>query len=111
MKNAEFGRKWAIFRTYFFQAIYANKMGFWFWVWFWSKLSNFSKLFLLANIGHENVFYDIVKRKKAFVGYKNKKFRKSKIDIFSKGLVHGSGQKLKISQTLIFMQNRPRKSI
>ena len=34
--------------------------------------------FFLGNIGQENVFYDIVERKNAFLGYKNKKFKKSK---------------------------------
>ena len=35
--------------------------------------------FFLGNIGQENVFYDILERKNAFLGYKNKKFKKSKI--------------------------------
>ena len=35
--------------------------------------------FLFGNIGQENVFYDIVERKNAFLGYKNKKFKKSKV--------------------------------
>ena len=34
--------------------------------------------FILGNIGQENVFYDILERKNAFLGYKNKKFKKSK---------------------------------
>ena len=38
----------------------------------------FLQLFFLGNIGQENVFFDILKRKNAFVGYKNKKFKKSK---------------------------------
>ena len=36
------------------------------------------QLFLLGNIGQENVFYDILERKNAFIGYKNKKSKKSK---------------------------------
>ena len=44
----------------------------------------FFQLFCLANIGQENVFYDILKRKKAFLGYKNKKVKKSKNWDFSK---------------------------
>ena len=32
----------------------------------------------LGNIGKENVFYDIPERKNSFLGYKNKKFKKSK---------------------------------
>ena len=46
--------------------------------WFWSKNSRFSKFFLFASLEQENVFYDILKRKNAFLGYKNKKFKKSK---------------------------------
>ena len=38
----------------------------------------FLHLFLLGNIGQENVFYDILERKNAFLGYKNNKFKKSK---------------------------------
>ena len=34
--------------------------------------------FLLDNIGQENVFYDILERKNAFLGYKNNKLKKSK---------------------------------
>ena len=46
--------------------------------WFWSKNGHFSNFFFLGNIGHENVYYDILKRKTAFWGYKNKKFKTSK---------------------------------
>ena len=42
--------------------------------------------FFLGNIGQENVFYDIVGRKNAFLGYKNNKFKKSKNWDFSKGV-------------------------
>ena len=38
----------------------------------------FPTFFFLGNLGQENVFYDILERKNAFVGYKNKKFKKSK---------------------------------
>ena len=51
---------------------------------FWSKNGHFSKLFFLGNIGKENVFHDILARKKASLGYKNKKFKKSKNSHFSK---------------------------
>ena len=34
--------------------------------------------FFLGNIGQENVFYDILERENAFLGYKNDKFKKSK---------------------------------
>ena len=38
----------------------------------------------LGNIGQENVFYDILERKNAFLGYKNKKYKKSRNYDFSK---------------------------
>ena len=41
----------------------------------------FFQLFFLGNIGQENVFYDILQRKIAFLRYKNITFKKSKIDI------------------------------
>ena len=46
----------------------------------------FSQLFFLGTISQENVFYDILERKIAFPGYKNKKFKKSKNWHFSKGV-------------------------
>ena len=33
--------------------------------------------FFFRNIGQENVFYDILERKNTFLGYRNKKFKKS----------------------------------
>ena len=53
---------------------------------FWSENSHLSNLFLLGNIGQENVFYDILERKNAFLRYKNKKFKKAKNWHFSKGV-------------------------
>ena len=44
----------------------------------WSKNGHFSNFFSLGNVGQENVFYDILKRKNVLLGYKNKKFKKSK---------------------------------
>ena len=58
--------------------------------------------FFFGNMGQENVFYDILKRKNAFLGYKNKKFKKSKIWHFSKGLTHGFGRKMAIFPTMFF---------
>ena len=46
----------------------------------------FFQLFFKGNIGQENVFYDILERKNAFLGYKNKKFKESKNWHFSKGV-------------------------
>ena len=54
--------------------------------WFSSKHGHFSNFFFLGNIGQENVFYDILERKNAFLRYKNKKFKKSKNWHFSKGV-------------------------
>ena len=42
--------------------------------------------FFLGSIGKENMFYGILERKNAFLGYKNKKFKKSKNCHFSKGV-------------------------
>ena len=80
--------------------------------WFWSKNGHFSYFLFSGNIGQENVFYDILKRKNAFLGYKNKKNSKSrKIDIFPKTLTHGFGQKMAIFPTFFFRQYRPGKCL
>ena len=47
---------------------------------------SFLQLLFLRIIDQENVFYDILKRKNAFLGYKNNKFKKSQ-----KGLTHQNG--------------------
>ena len=60
----------------------------------------FPTFFFLANIGQKNVFNDILERKNAFLGYKNKKFKKSKNSHFSKGLTHGFAPKLAIFPTI-----------
>ena len=54
--------------------------------WFWSKNGHFSNFFFFRNIGQENVFYDNVELKIAFLGYKNKKSKKSKNWHFSQGV-------------------------
>ena len=54
--------------------------------WFCSKNGHFSNFFFLDNIGQENVFYDILERKNAFLGYENKQFKKLKNWHFSKGV-------------------------
>ena len=46
--------------------------------WFWYKNGHFSNIFFLGHIGQENDFYDILQGEKAFLGYKEKKFKKSK---------------------------------
>ena len=52
--------------------------------------------FFSGNVGQENVFYDIVEGKNAFLGYKKRSWKTPKIDIFSKGLTHGFGPKMAI---------------
>ena len=54
--------------------------------WFWSKKWPFSNFYFLSNIGQENPFYDILEQKNAFLGYKNKKFKKSRNRHFLKGV-------------------------
>ena len=51
--------------------------------WFWSK-NGYYPFICLGHIGQENVFQDILERKNVFLGYKNKKFQKSKNIGFSK---------------------------
>ena len=86
-----FGQEMAIFPTYFFRQIRAGKCLLWY-----SRTKKclsrqekqevqkvekllqkwpFFQLFFLANIGQENVFYDILEWENVFLGYKNKKFR------------------------------------
>ena len=48
-------------------------------------------------MGKEKFFYDILDWKNAFLGFKNKKFKKSKNWHFKKGLLtHGFGPKMAI---------------
>ena len=69
----------------------------------------FFQLFLLGNIGQENVFYDILKRKNAFLGYKNTKLDKvEKLTFFQ---THGFGVKIAIFPTFSFRQYRPGKCV
>ena len=42
--------------------------------------------FFLPNLGQENIFYEILEQKNAFLGYKNNKFQKFKNWHFSKGV-------------------------
>ena len=57
------------------------------------------RTFFLGNIGQEKVFYDILERKNAFLGYKNKK-----LTFFQ---THGIDPKMAIFPTFIFRQYRP----
>ena len=53
---------------------------------FGPKMAIFPTFIFLGNQGQKNVFYDILLRKNAFLGYKNKKLKKSKNWHFSKGV-------------------------
>ena len=61
----------------------------------------FLQFFFLGNIGQENVFYDILEQKNAFLGCKNKKFKKSKNWLFSMELVNGIAPKMAIFHTFV----------
>ena len=71
----------------------------------------FYQLFFLVIIDKENVFYDIVERKKAFLGYKNKKLKKSKKLTFFKGVNPWFFPKMAIFPTFFFRQYRPGKCL
>ena len=62
----------------------------------------FFQRFFLGSIGQENVFYDILERKNAFLSYKSKNFKKSKNWHFSKGLIQGFCPKMAIFPTFLF---------
>ena len=57
-------------------------------------------------INQEKAFYRILKRKNAFLKYKKRCYKRRKIGIFLKGLVHSFDQKFEIYESLYFGQNR-----
>ena len=57
--------------------------------------------FFFGNIDQQNFFYDVLQQKIAFLGYKNIKFKNSKIDIFPKGLTDGFRPKMAIFPTFL----------
>ena len=65
----------------------------------------FFHVFFLRNIGQENVFYNILERKNAFVAHKKRGSKGRKIEIFQKRLTHGFGQKTGIFPCLSFFCN------
>ena len=79
--------------------------------WFWSNNGHFSNSFFVVNIGQGNVFYNIVAQNYAFLGYKNKKIKGRKIDIFQMGLTDGCGPKMAAFPTFFLRQYRPRKCL
>ena len=76
------------------------------------KKVKFFHLLSLSKIDREKVFADVLdKKKKPVKSIKTTVYQKRKIRNFPRRLVHRFGQKFEISSTLIFIQNRPRKSI
>ena len=69
----------------------------------------FCQLFLLGDIEQENVFYDILERKNAFLGYKKRSSKSRKIDIFLKGLINDFGPKMAIFPTFFFQAIQAKK--
>ena len=57
------------------------------------------------------MFHDILERKNLFLRLKNKKFKKSKIIIFPKRLVHCFGKKLWSFPSFYLRQNRAEKCV
>ena len=128
-----FVQKWPFFQLFFFQAIQVRKICFMVFQtqknsFLFDKKKSFKSrnidifpkrlvhcfgqkwpffnLFFLGNIGQDNVFYDILERKNNFLGYKNKKFKKSKNYQFFKGLDHGFGPKQPFFQLILFTPYR-----
>ena len=78
---------------------------------FWTKMTFLATSFFLGKIGQENVFCDILERKNAFLGYKNKKFKKSKNCHFSKGVSPWFWYKNGHFSNFFFFRNRPGKCL
>ena len=75
------------------------------------KKLKFIHLLFLSKIDREKLFGDVLDKRKPLETIKISVYHYCKIRIFANGLVHGFGQKCKISLTLIFMQNRLRISL
>ena len=69
----------------------------------------FSTCFFLGNIGQENVFYDILERKNASLGYKKKSSKSRRMAIFPTCLSHSFGPKMAIFPTSFFSVKEIRK--
>ena len=72
----------------------------------WVQKCPFFQRFSLGNVGQEIVFYDILKQKNAFLGYKKKKFKKTKNWHFSKGVNQWFWYKNGHFGNFFFWQNR-----
>ena len=65
-----------------------------------------SNFFFLDNIGPENVFYNILERKNAFLAIKTRSLKSRKIGTFLKGLTHGFSPKTAIFSTFFVREYR-----
>ena len=80
--------------------------------WCCFKNGHFSNFVFLGNIFQTNVLYDILEGKNAFLGYKNKKLKKSKNWHFSKGVNPRFWSKNgHFSNLIFFRQYRPGKCL
>ena len=79
--------------------------------WVWSKNGQFCNFFFFGNIGQRNVFYNILERKNAFLGYKNKKSKQSKNWHYSKGVNPWFWSKNGPFSSFFFRQYRARKCL
>ena len=80
-------------------------------LWFWSKIVLFSIFFFKGNIGQENVFYDILEGKNAFLGYKIKNLKKWKNCHFSKGVSRCFWSKIDHFSILLFSGNKGQENV
>ena len=71
----------------------------------------FFQLSFLGDIEQEKVYYDILKEKKAFLGYTTRRSKSRKFKIFAKWLGHCFGPKLAIFPSFYFRQYRPGKCV
>ena len=67
--------------------------------------------FFLGNIGQENILNDVLQRKNAFLGYKNKKVKKSKNWHFSRGVNPWCWSKNGLFAKFFFLGNISRENI
>ena len=75
------------------------------------KLKFFHVLFFLQKESEKRCLLTFLIKKKPLKTIKTTVYEKRKMRIFAKGLVHCFAQNFENSSTLIFMQNRPRKSM
>ena len=70
----------------------------------------FFNFFFLGNIGQEHVFYDILGRKNAILGYKKRSSKTRKVAIILKELTHGFCTKIAIFPTSFCQAIQARKT-